>query len=1032
MRDTKAFSYSKIFSSMLLTGALMPLGAIAADAGAEEEAEVIKVTGFRSSLNAALMTKRDAVGSKDVILAEDIGKFPDLNVADSLSRVPGISVEEDGGEGRQITIRGLGSRFVKTTINDMESASAGAGTDAGGGSNTSRAFDFNTFASELFTQVEVDKSTSAALEDGGIGGNVNLQSARPFQYQGTKVAYNLNARYNDIAGETTPRVSFMASHNWDNKFGVLASVAYNEGVVQSEGATTVRWAVLNPLYGTGEDGSADRLTAAPVTTLDPKGTYTNENLDGLYLPRIPRYSIFEQNQERLGVTTAFQFAPTDDLTLSLDVLHASLSTTMNEYQYSVLFRDNKGSNPQQFPEAIVRDDFGRIVAGSFSNAFIRSEARQDKSESTFTQISFNADWYITDKLKMEFLVGSGKSELDVPHQRTFALDSTGSAVAYSFDSNVDPLDLLNNPAPLQTGGTMNQDMMSWAFAPHVISGTDENNSYTGGNYTREQLMERMQDGDNYTVGLVRNRSQTIDSDNSSIKLDFSYELSDELTLRFGVNKREFETAKMEYRNDWKNSKHEKKVKQKSGDTTGKSGETRVVEEDASVIAGAQYATTLSDLGVEFGNAADVPGTSTLTGASWLTPDYNKMMAAFGNKDYFQTRLDAERIYRIKEDVFAAYAQLDFNLDLGLPVRGNIGLRYLDNKNSAGIILENSRNKDVLLPATDEDGNYYYEGGHVWTDEQSSGTDLLPSLNLAVDLTDDLVGRFSIGKAITRPKLSDLRSNIVVTTPKLADPDVVDEDNTPGKIKRGAGPSLKPYESTQMDLGLEWYFSDEGLLAATVFMKDITDLRKKSVDSTLSDEYLTDSIKLSSDEVARINSEFPNYIWSVEQLVNTEATSMWGAEFIYQQPLTFLPEPFNNFGVQTNYTYIDYTFEDEDPFTDQVRELVAIETSENTFNATLYYEVEDWSARISYGYRDGYNKELDNEYKDEGTYGRGYADKGTWKFSAKYSLTEDMALSFEAINLTNEAKKQWTNFDNNVPTEYLVHGRQFLIGLRGTL
>ena len=1032
MRDTKAFSYSKIFSSMLLTGALMPFGAIAADAGAEEEAEVIKVTGFRSSLNAALMSKRDAVGSKDVILAEDIGKFPDLNVADSLSRVPGISVEEDGGEGRQITIRGLGSRFVKTTINGMESASAGAGTDAGGGSNTSRAFDFNTFASELFTQVEVDKSTSAALEDGGIGGNVNLQSARPFQYQGTKVAYNLNARYNDIAGETTPRVSFMASHNWDNKFGVLASVAYNEGVVQSEGMTTVRWTVLNPNYD-----SSPLLTAGPKTLLAEKGSYTNDVMDGLFIPRIPRYSIFEQNQERLGVTTAFQFAPTDDLTLSFDVLHASLSTTMNEYQYSILFRDNYDYKKTKFKtphyaEALVTDEHGMVAAGAFSNATIRSEARQDKSESKFTQISFNADWYLTDKLKMEFLVGTGKSDLTVPHQRTFALDSTGSTVAYSYDSSVDPLDLLNNPAAIKTDGKLDQDMMSWAFAPNVISGDTATDSYNGGTYTRDQLMERMQDGNNYTVGLTRNRSQTIDSENSSIKLDFSYELSDELTLRFGVNKREFETAKMEYRNDWKNSKHEKKVKKISGDTTGNSGETQVVKEDSAVTIGGQYATTLADLGVEFGNAADIPASSSLVGSSWLTPDYNKMMAAFGNKDYFQTRFDAERAYRIKEEVLAAYAQLDFNVELGVPIRGNIGLRYLDNKNTASIVLQDSRNKDVLLPATDENGDYYYEGGHVWTDEQSSGTDLLPSLNLAVDLTDDLVARFSAGKAITRPKLSDLRANIVVNTPQLADPEIQDDENTPGKIKRGAGPSLKPYESTQMDLGLEWYFSDEGLLAATVFTKDITDLRKKTVNSTLTDDYLLNSIHMSEDEVARINEEFPNYQWSLEELVNTKATSMWGAEFIYQQPLTFLPEPFNNFGVQTNYTYIDYTFEDKDPFTDKVRELVAIETSENTFNATLYYEVEDWSARISYGYRDGYNKELDNEYGDEGTYGRGYDDKGTWKFSAKYSLTEDMALSFEAINLTNEAKKQWTNFDNHQPVEYLVHGRQFLIGLRGTL
>ncbi|AWB69226.1 TonB-dependent receptor (plasmid) [Saccharobesus litoralis] len=999
--NNQLFKYSKLFSCMVLGGGFLVGNTSLAAEDAVEDTEVIQVSGFRSSLNASLMTKRDAAGSKDVILAEDIGKFPDLNVADSLSRVPGISVEEDGGEGRQITIRGLGSRFVKTTINGMESASAGAGTDAGGGSNTSRAFDFNTFASELFTMVEVDKSTSAALEDGGIGGNVNLQSARPFQYEGTKLAYNVNARYNDIAGDVTPRLSFMASHNWDNEFGILASVAYNEGVVQSEGATTVRWTVLNPNFD-----DKPLLTKDPVTWVTPKGSYTNDQLDGLYIPRIPRYSIFESNQERLGITTALQWAPTDDLTLSLDVLHASLSTTMNEYQYSVLFRDNKQKSPLNYAEAIVKDANGMVTAGAFSDVFIRSEARQDKSESDFTQISFNADWYLTDKLKAELLVGVGQSELSVPHQRTFALDSRASAAAYSFDSSVNPLDLLNNPAALKDGGKIDQDMMSWAFLPAA------GENFNGGNYTQDQLATAMTQGSDYTVGLVRNRKEGIESDNSSIKLDFSYELSDELTLKFGVNQRTFETKYMPYRNDWK--------KGLPGEGTGCKGEVCVVEDDTVSLAGQDYATTLSALGVDFGNAADVPANSSLTAGSWLTPDYDKMMAAFSGKSYFESRLRADKAYDIKEDVFALYTQLDFRLDWIVPVRGNIGVRYLDNENQSSTILGSSRDNTTRLPKN---------GEYQWGTVSSSGDDFLPSLNLAFDLTDDLVARFNAGKAITRPKISDLSSAISVSLPKKSQDN---SDDTGGTIKAGGGPSIQPYESTQFDLGLEWYFTEEALLGATVFWKDITDLRKQTVNNVQVSDAELRALGVSQNDIDQLHNDFPNYGWSVDQLVNTEPTKMWGAEFVYQQPFSFLPEPFNNLGVQSNYTYIDYTFDDEDPFYGTNRELVALETSENTFNATVYYEVDNWSARVSYGFREGYNKELRNEYKDEGTYGRGYDDKSTWKFSAKYDLTDNMAVSFEAINLSNEPKKQWQNFDNHQPVEYLVHGRQFLVGLRGSL
>ena len=210
--STHNFKLSKLMTNLILSGALTSGLAYAApqdEAVADDQLEVIEVKGFRGSINAALMTKREAVGTREPIIAEDIGKFPYLNVAESLSRVPGISIEEDAGEGRQITIRGLGSRNVRTTINGMESASAGAATDAAGGSNTSRAFNFNVFASELFTQIDINKTVSAELEDGGISGNVNLQTARPFQYDGFKGAYNVNTRYSDVDEDVSPRASFM-------------------------------------------------------------------------------------------------------------------------------------------------------------------------------------------------------------------------------------------------------------------------------------------------------------------------------------------------------------------------------------------------------------------------------------------------------------------------------------------------------------------------------------------------------------------------------------------------------------------------------------------------------------------------------------------------------------------------------------------------------------------------------------------------------------------------------------------------------
>ena len=149
--------------------------------GAEAVEEVV-VTGFRASLNKALEAKQEQVGSIDMIVAEDIADFPDLNLAESLQRVPGVSIARDAGEGRNISVRGLGPQFTRVRINGIEAMSANASTDASGGTNRARNFDFNTFASELFTNLTVRKTASADVDEGSLGATVDLVVARPFDY----------------------------------------------------------------------------------------------------------------------------------------------------------------------------------------------------------------------------------------------------------------------------------------------------------------------------------------------------------------------------------------------------------------------------------------------------------------------------------------------------------------------------------------------------------------------------------------------------------------------------------------------------------------------------------------------------------------------------------------------------------------------------------------------------------------------------------------------------------------------------------
>jgi len=226
---------------------LLALAAFAACGGAQAQTqpttETITVTGIRAALESALTAKKEDNGIVDVVKAEDIAKFPDTNLAESLQRIPGVVIDRDAGEGRSITVRGLGSDFTRVRINGIEALATTGGTDSSGGNNRSRGFDFNVFASELFRSITVRKSASADVDEGSLGATVDLQTSRPFDFpRGTTASASVQGRYNDLSKSTDPRMAFLVSHTTDDKkFGLLLSAAYSKRQLYEEGFSTVRW-----------------------------------------------------------------------------------------------------------------------------------------------------------------------------------------------------------------------------------------------------------------------------------------------------------------------------------------------------------------------------------------------------------------------------------------------------------------------------------------------------------------------------------------------------------------------------------------------------------------------------------------------------------------------------------------------------------------------------------------------------------------------------------------------------------------------
>src|SRR5688572_9080134 len=197
-------------AAALMTGS-MATPALAQDAAEDEE---IVVTGYRASLQSSTDAKREATGFVDSVFAEDIGQMPDLNIAESLQRIPGILIaREVNGEGLNIAIRGLGTNFTKTVLNGNQIAVASTGS--ADSQNVNRELDLDLFPTELFTRLDVNKTQSAHLLEGGVSGLVNMRSARPFDYDENQITYSFQESYGEHSEEWSPRAALIASGRWN-------------------------------------------------------------------------------------------------------------------------------------------------------------------------------------------------------------------------------------------------------------------------------------------------------------------------------------------------------------------------------------------------------------------------------------------------------------------------------------------------------------------------------------------------------------------------------------------------------------------------------------------------------------------------------------------------------------------------------------------------------------------------------------------------------------------------------------------------
>lgn len=1011
-----------LMATCLTAGAFLPAQAqtVTGGSGANTLEEIV-VTGFRSSLANSTNDKRNATGFQDSIFAEDIGKFPDTNIAESFNRVPGITItREVSGEGISIAIRGLGTNFTKVLLNGAPVAVASTGrTDA---QSTNREVDLDLFPTELFSQLTVSKSPNAAMLEGGAAGTVNMRSARPFDSEGPRVSYSVQGTKNSEADKWGGRTSALASNTWGN-FGALIGVAAVRNQVSTPGFETIGWTNANlsaaqcgASSGCNSTGGGNWTIPATVpanagnglttgATLDRAALLalnpglTVQQLDNAIIPRLGRPAEVFGTRDRINAVAAFELQATEDLHFYVDSMYGKKKNDLERVDMNWV-----GRNGAMIPINMKVDradcSAGCVVTeGTFANAQFFLEYRPFLEDTEFYGVNPGFDYQITDDLKFDMQANYTKSTFhrESPTVGPLTPASSGVTVTYKNDGGVPDISTnidLNDPKQFGwPGGRVNmQDERRTTETKGVRGnltwGDDTLNLKVGGAYDDVSRRIRAYDNSQAWQNAVcgNNPSVFLPSPNSQPPCA-------------GLNQPGAAPAG---------------YPTYPGYGTGyTAGQTGGVTYGGSLIPNASFANYLK------------PGKF-----GFLTVDWDKFKADSKYDQFHDASPEAGSSNTgasggfIGEETLGAYGEVNGIQQIeGQDLRFNIGMRWVqtDQKVGGRVSVPDPRNTTAAGAQIPDGSRYPNITNFVYI--KNKYDNWLPSASAAYNVADNAVVRAALSRTMTRPNPNAQLPGLNFSTPSA---DV-------GSVGNSA---LAPYISENIDLGFEYYTGREGYVGVAAFRKAITGFTvngSTTVPFTALAAYGVTFDTLSPTQQAAINSRGgPNSATVVlQQEVNAEGRlTVNGLEFNWVQPLDFLLEDFvPGLGFLANATIIDQKGKGAAP-------AVAIGVAEYTYNVTGYYEHGGISARVSQTFTKGSQSSGTNQngipaaalFSD---------DYRQWDFSSSLDLNEVLGrtglpqLTFDVTNFTNAKQRSYFQFDNATFTQY-TPGRTFMIGLRGRL
>ena len=972
-----AFSRSStsIVTAICSTTLLMSGHVIAQDNSDDaEQTEVIEVRGIRGTIQDSISIKREATTVVDGLSASDIGDLPALSIGEALETLTGASSHREQGGATEISIRGLGPFLGSTVFNGREAAN-GSGD---------RSVNFSQFPSELFNKISIYKTQEASLIEGGVSGQIALETVKPLDFGKQRFQFEYKANWNpdnssledperNLGSRFTASLIDQFESDTFGEIGLSLGVQKNLATnPEQEARTTSGWRDCrfdpNSSAGVYSSGNCDSGDGDLVLEVDPEtGVAPDAGVPFVFAPSSYSYRQNITDDDRESLFAALQWKPNDRLEINIDGEYSDRVFT--EVRNDLVFAESRRIDS---PDVSAEDRLdGELIVTE--NGALRSFTNEQRIE-THSQYQERLEEYIGGGIAINYEV-SDRLEIsaDLSVSKTERRENIIQTRLQS-----EPVDIYGNAVPgAENSGrveTHTEIMQNGSMIPiFTVQNFDVTNAdlFADAARTRVDLNQYR----NNKITAFRSDFSYIPDYNAIREIkggvrfsQLEYDSVPRVRDQFTFADEDIAAASVACRNS---------VFPESGFLSSVSGGQPLitnVNENGEVIA--------SGTGNAWATFDPICLASTLLGESVVIPEAQDSIS---NVD-------------VEEDTFAMYIQADYDTFIGdYPVRGNVGVRYVKTDvTSIGL-------RGALTAVYDDDGALtdIVEDGSALTAVEGGGSysELLPSLNVVVDLNDDLLARAGIYRALSRPDPSDLGfgrsfSGLSGNSSNDSLADAV------GLAVANGNPNLEPLMSWNFDLALEWYVNKDTILAVSTYYKRFQGGFENS----------------SQLETFNVDGQEIGTIVTTQQVADDSST-IYGVELTASHSFNYLDSWLRGFGFKFSYNYSDSDFEFEDAqfgassvfVGDTEVDRVGIAAPANIFGFSehvmatqLYYEVGGFNASLNYKYRSEYFQQF---ISTPGNL-RYIGDTEVFEARLSYRVDEHLKLSLEAINLFDEPRRQY--------------------------